>query len=106
MSAYNPDSQQERDAPEHQVKSGFLLDVVVAQSATILELLASENKALLIRGDAREMDRQPLAQTRISPICLPFLVLDFGLDVVDGVRRLHLEGDGLAREGLDEDLHL
>lgn len=32
--------------------------------------------------------------------------LDLGLDIVNGVRRLHLEGDGLAREGLDEDLHL
>ena len=31
--------------------------------------------------------------------------LDLGLDVLDGVRGLHLEGDGLAREGLDEDLH-
>lgn len=32
--------------------------------------------------------------------------LDLGLDIVDGVRRLHLKGDGLTREGLDEDLHL
>ena len=36
----------------------------------------------------------------------PLLVLDLGLDVVDGVGRLHLKGDSLAREGLDEDLHL
>jgi hypothetical protein len=35
----------------------------------------------------------------------PLLVLDLGLDVVDGVRRLHLEGDRLTRKGLDEDLH-
>ena len=28
--------------------------------------------------------------------------MDFGLDIVDGVGRLHLEGDSLAREGLDE----
>ena len=35
----------------------------------------------------------------------PLLVLDFGLDVVDGVGGLHLEGDSLPREGLDEDLH-
>ncbi len=33
------------------------------------------------------------------------LTLNLGLDIVDGVRGLHLEGDGLAREGLDEDLH-
>jgi hypothetical protein len=30
------------------------------------------------------------------------LVLDLGLDVVDGVGGLDLKGDGLAREGLDE----
>ena len=35
----------------------------------------------------------------------PFLILDLGLDIVDGVRRLHLKGDGLAREGLYENLH-
>jgi hypothetical protein len=31
--------------------------------------------------------------------------LDLGLDIVDGVGRLHLEGDSLTREGFDEDLH-
>ena len=36
---------------------------------------------------------------------VPFLVLDLGFDVVDGVRRLHLKGDRLPREGLDENLH-
>ena len=35
----------------------------------------------------------------------PLLVLDLSLDVLDGVRALDLEGDGLAGEGLDEDLH-
>ena len=29
---------------------------------------------------------------------VPLLVLDFGLDIVDGVRGLNLEGDGLTRE--------
>ena len=37
---------------------------------------------------------------------VPLLVLNLGLDVVNGVGRLHLEGDRLPREGLDEDLHL
>lgn len=32
--------------------------------------------------------------------------LDLGLDIVNGVGRLHLEGDSLTREGFDEDLHL
>jgi hypothetical protein len=58
---------------ENQVKSGFLLDVVVGQSTTIFELLASEDKTLLIRRDT-------------------FLVLDLLLDVVDGV--------GAMRQGI------
>jgi hypothetical protein len=33
------------------------------------------------------------------------LVLNLLLHILDGVRRLHLKGDGLAREGLHEDLH-
>jgi hypothetical protein len=49
-------------------------------------LLSGEDQALLVRGNA-------------------LLVLDLGLDVVDGVRRFDLKGDGLASQGLDEDLH-
>ena len=71
---------------QHQVERRLLLDVVVGQGAAVLELLAGEDQALLVGGDA-------------------LLVLDLGLDVLDGVRGLHLEGDGLARQGLDEDLH-
>ena len=62
---------------EHQVEGRLLLDVVVRQGAAVLELLAREDQALLVGRDA-------------------LLVLDLGLDVVDGVGRLHLEGDGLA----------
>lgn len=72
---------------QHQVEGALLLDVVVAQGAAILELLAGEDQSLLIRGDA-------------------LLILDLGLDIVDGVGRLHLKGDRLPREGLDENLHL
>jgi hypothetical protein len=35
-----------------------------------------------------------------------FLVLDLGLDIVDGVAALDLEGDGLPSRCLHEDLHL
>jgi hypothetical protein len=59
------------------------LDVVVGKGAAILELLASEDQALLVRGNA-------------------LLVLNLGLDVVNGVRRLNLKGDGLAGQGLDD----
>ena len=36
---------------------------------------------------------------------IPLLVLDLGLDIVDGVRGLDLKGDGLASKSLNEDLH-
>jgi len=36
---------------------------------------------------------------------LPFLVLDLGLDIIDRIGGLDLEGDGFASEGLNEDLH-
>jgi hypothetical protein len=71
---------------QHEVEGRFLLDVVVGKSASVLELLACEDEALLIGRDA-------------------FLVLDFGLHVFDGVGLLDVEGDGLAGEGFDEDLH-
>jgi len=68
--------------------SGFLvstdlLDVVVRQGAAILKLLASEDETLLVWGNA-------------------LLVLDLALHIVDGVGGLDLEGDGLARQGLNE----
>ena len=45
---------------------------------SILELLSSKDQSLLVRGDS-------------------LLVLDLSLHVLDGVRGLHLQGDGLAR---------
>jgi len=71
---------------QHQVESRLLLDVVVRQGATVLELLAGKDQTLLIGGDT-------------------FLVLDLLLDVVDGVARLDLKSDGLASKGFYEDLH-
>jgi len=71
---------------EDEMEGGLLLDVVIRESAAVLELLASEDEALLIRRDA-------------------LLILDLGLDVVNGVGRLDLKGDGLAGKGLNEDLH-
>ena len=68
------------------MKGGLLLDVVVGQSPTVLQLLAGEDQPLLVRRNA-------------------LLVMDLGLDIVDRVGRLDLERDGLAREGLDEAIH-
>ena len=38
-------------------------------------------------------------------IDLPFLILNLRLHIIDGIGRLYLESDGLASEGLNEDLH-
>merc|ERR1719183_3323757 len=75
-------------APQAQdeVQRRLLLDVVVSQRPAILELLAREDQALLVRRNA-------------------LLVLNLRLDVLNGVRALDLESDRLARQGLDEDLH-
>merc|ERR1719232_2070765 len=72
---------------EDQVKGRFFLDVVVGQGPAILKLLAGKDQPLLVWRDT-------------------LLVLDLGLDILDGIGGLDLEGDGLAREGLDENLHL
>jgi len=34
-----------------------------------------------------------------------FFVLNLGLDILNGVRRLNIKSDGLASEGLHKDLH-
>merc|ERR1719400_854428 len=71
---------------EYQMQSGLLLDVVVGEGTAILKLFAGKDQPLLIWGNA-------------------LLVLDFGLDILDGVRWFDLKGDGLASQGLDKDLH-
>ena len=63
----------------------LLLDVVVAQGPSVLELLPREDKPLLVWRNA-------------------LLVLDFLFHVVDRVGRLDIQRDGLARQRLDEDL--
>jgi len=68
------------------MESGLLLDVVVREGSAVLELLSSEDKSLLIWWDS-------------------LLVLDLGLNILDGVSWLNVKGDGLTSQGLDEDLH-
>merc|ERR1719402_1027597 len=56
---------------QHQVKGRLLLDVVVRQGPSILKLLSSKDQPLLIWRDS-------------------LLVLDLGLDILDGIRWLNL----------------
>jgi len=69
------------------MESGLLLDVVIGEGSTVLELLSGEDESLLVWWDT-------------------FLVLDLGLDVLDGVSWLDIKSDCLTGEGLYEDLHL
>jgi len=70
---------------QHQVQRRFLLNVVIAQRATILKLFARKDEALLIGRDS-------------------FLVLNLGLDIINRIRRLNIQGDGLSGERLDKNL--
>ena len=65
---------------------GFLLDVVIRKGSVVFQLLAGENQTLLVGWDG-------------------LLVLDLVLEVLDGVGWLHIEGDVLASEGSNKDLH-
>jgi len=71
---------------QHQMESGLFLDVVVGQGAAILQLFAGKDETLLIWGNS-------------------LFVLDLSLHVLNGIRWLHFKSDGLASQGLDEDLH-
>ena len=59
------------------MKSALLLNVIIRKSAAIFELFTGEDKALLIGRNT-------------------FLILDLGLDVIDGIRGFNLEGDGFS----------
>merc|ERR1711874_138533 len=71
---------------QHQMKSRFLLDVVVSQSSSVFQLLSGEDKSLLIGGDS-------------------LLVLDLGLNVLDRIGSLNVQGNGFSGQSLNEDLH-
>jgi len=71
---------------KNQMKGGLLLDVVIRKGPTILKLLSSKDQSLLIRRDS-------------------FFVLNLSFDVLDGVARLNLKGDGFTSESFDKDLH-
>merc|ERR1711878_173586 len=59
---------------KYQMQSRLLLDVVVREGTAIFKLFASKDQPLLVWGNA-------------------FFILDFGLDILNGVRRFNLKGD-------------
>jgi hypothetical protein len=65
--------------PQNQVQSRLLLDIVVAQGSSILQLLTSKDKSLLVWWDT-------------------LLVLDLGLDIINGIRGLDFQSDCLSSQ--------
>ena len=59
------------------MKSGFLLNVVIRKSTVVLQLLSGEDQALLIWGNS-------------------LLVLNLSLDVINGIRGLDVQSNGLS----------
>ena len=71
---------------QNQMECRLLLDIVVTQRLTILELLARKDQTLLVRRDA-------------------LLILNLLLNVLDAVARLNIQRNRLARKSLHENLH-
>jgi len=70
---------------QHEVQLAVLLDVVVRKSESVLELLAREDQALLVR--------------RMLP-----LFVDLHLEALDGVRLLHVHLEWVVSGNHDVDL--
>ena len=68
------------------MKGWLLLDVIVRKGSAVFKLLTGEDKSLLIGRNT-------------------FFVLDLGLYIFNCIRWLNVKGDGLASQGLNEDLH-
>merc|ERR1712161_108854 len=68
------------------VKGRFLLNVVVGKSTAIFELFAGKDQSLLIWGNS-------------------LLILNLGLNILNGVGGFDLQSNGLSGQGLDENLH-
>ena len=88
-----------------QVESRLLLNVVVRESTPVLKLLPGEDETLLVGRDANKAGAKYSTRDHGAIRNVPLLVLDLGLDVVNGIRGLDFESDGLSGEGLHEDLH-
>ncbi|KAA3467502.1 Glucose-repressible alcohol dehydrogenase transcriptional effector CCR4 [Gossypium australe] len=71
---------------KNQMEGRLLLNVVVCKCPAILKLLTRENQPLLVWRDT-------------------FLVLDFGLDIVNSVGALNFQGDSFPGKSLHKNLH-
>ena len=69
------------------MNSALLGNVIVAEGSLSFELFSSKDQSLVISWDT-------------------FFVLNFGLDALNSVARLDLEGHSLSGKGSNENLHV
>ena len=98
------------------MKGTLLLNVVIGESATILQLFSGKNQPLLVRGDpflvlnprkdeTLQSSKRCRARGGARRQVYATAYLDLCLHILDGVAGFHLKGDCLPREGFDKDLH-
>ena len=63
-----------------QVKCRFFLNIVITECPTIFQLLSSKDQTLLIRRNS-------------------LFILNLGLDIINGIRRFHIQCDRLTWKG-------
>jgi len=68
------------------MQSRFFLNVVIRQCSPILQLFASEDQSLLVRGNS-------------------FLILDFRFHIINRIGGFHFQRDGFSSQGFHENLH-
>ena len=88
---------------ENKMEGRLFLDVVIRKGSSIFKLFARKDEALLVGRDTapRQINKLRHDIEKNSPL----FVLDLGLYIVDGIRRLHFKSDCLASKGFNEDLH-
>ena len=72
-------------------------NLLIRKSAAILQLLSSKDQSLLVGRDSEGKVGERSTAGELDK-ALPFLILYFGLNIVNGVRGFDLEGDGFTRE--------
>jgi hypothetical protein len=90
---------------QDKVKGGILWDVVVAESASVFELLVWRNAFLMVGRNAIPPDKLAGENNELLIEWNAFLILNLGLYVLDGIRRLDIQGGGLAGPSLHKNLH-
>ena len=78
------------------MEGGLLLDVIIAEGTTVLKLLSGEDQPLLVWGNTLLVLNKEMSNDRLDYASKMSAYLNLCLHVLDRVRGLHLEGDGLA----------